>query len=346
MTNPPLIIRNIDPTAWPGISDAFEDTSYEQSLTYGQAAAVRIGGEARFVAVETTKGEPVAAACLRIKRIPGLGRGIAWIAAGPMTRPRTQPDLSPDRLCDILLVLRREIHAAGHILRLRLPAVAGYDPDKITPLTAAAGFTPTNRAPSYRTVIVDLEPDEDTLMRGLHGKWRNPLRNALKAGLSLDYGPIGTFSDRFHSLYERVRRAKGFNPEIPPDFYYDLTGPDFEHEVLIARVDGADVAGITIGRTGTNAVYLFGATDEPGRRMNAGYFLMWHAILRGRAAGVRRLDLGGIDEEANPTVTRFKLRTGGQDITAPGPWEARPPGAATLLIDLAETLHGKLSDRT
>ena len=28
---------------------------------------------------------PVAAACLRIKRIPVLNRGIAWIAAGPLT---------------------------------------------------------------------------------------------------------------------------------------------------------------------------------------------------------------------------------------------------------------------
>lgn len=341
----PLTIRTIDPSIWPALVATFDDASYEQSLTYGQAAAARIGAETRFVAVETPQGEPVAAACIRIKRVPGLGRGIAWIAAGPMTRRQGLSAPSPERLHYILAVLRDEVHTAGHILRLRLPAVAGYRPDEIAPLATAAGFTPTDRSSAYRTVVVDLEPDEDTLMRGLHGKWRNPLRNALKAGLTLDHGPINAFADRFHRLYENVQQAKCFDPDIPPEFYYDLAGPDFSHDVLIARADGADVAGMTIGQTGANAVYLFGATDEPGRRLNAGYFLMWHTMLWSRDAGIRRLDLGGIDQEANPTVTRFKLRTGGRDVTAPGPWEARPPGLGGRVIDLAETIHGKLRHR-
>lgn len=346
MPLPSLILRDIAPAAWPDVLAGFDDASYEQSLTYGQAAAARIGGEVRFVALETPDGSPVAAACIRIKRIPGLGRGIAWIAAGPMTRPRGQPAAAPGQLGVILTALRDTVHASGHILRLRLPAVAGYTPDEIAPLARDAGFTPTDRAPSYRTVVIDLEPDEEALMRGLHGKWRNPLRNALKAGLTLEQGPIATFADRFHRLYENVQATKGFAPDIPPEFYYDLAGPDFGHEVLIARTEGADVAGMTIGHSGPNAIYLFGATDAPGRRLNAGYFLMWHAMLRSQAAGMRRLDLGGIDEENNPTVTRFKRRTGGQDITAPGPWESRPPGLPARVIDLAEALHRKLKGRS
>jgi len=345
MTPSPLILRDIAPADWPSLLGTFEDASYEQSLTYGQAAAERIGGAARFVALDNAEGAPIAAACVRIKRIPGLGRGIAWIAAGPLTRPRGQLTPSPDRLRDILAALRHEIHSAGHVLRLRLPAVAGYKPDEIAPLAAAAGFTPTDRTPIYRTVLVDLEPDEEAQMKRLHGKWRNPLRNALKAGLSLDHGPIGAFAERFHRLYENVQQVKGFDPDIPPEFYYDLAGPDFHHEVLIAQADGVDVAGMTIGHTGSSAVYLFGATDEPGRRLNAGYFLMWHSMLWSREAGMRWLDLGGINEAENPTVTRFKLRTGGQDTTAPGPWEARPPGLGGRVIDLAETIHGKLRGR-
>ncbi len=341
-----LALRDIAPDDWPALSGAFDDLTYEQSLTYARAAAARIGAEARFVVLETADGTPAAAACLRIKRVPGLGRGIAWIAAGPLTRPRERPAPAPDQLREILSALRREVHAAGHVLRLRLPVVAGYDPGDSAALAREAGFVPTESAPAYRTVVLDLDRDEDALMQGLHGKWRNPLRNALKAGLTLDSGPIAAFSDRFHGLYERVQRAKGFDPDIPPEFYYDLSGPDFAHDVLIARAEGADVAGMTIGRSGPNAVYLFGATDEPGRRLNAGYFLMWHSMLHSRAAGMRRFDLGGIDAADNPTVTRFKLRTGGAETAAPGPWEARPPGAGGRLIGLAETLHGKLRGRS
>ena len=79
--------------------------------------------------------------------------------------------------------------------------------------------------------------------------------------------------------------------------------------------------------------------------MNAGHFVMWQAILHGRAEGFTTLDLGGIDPEANPTVARFKQRTGGADVQAPGPWEYRPPGLRPALVGLAETLHRRWISR-
>jgi len=191
-------------------------------------------------------------------------------------------------------------------------------------------------------VLIDPDQNEDRLMKGLHGKWRNPLRNALKAELQLETGPIHALSDRFSRLYEPVRDAKGFQPDIPPEFYYQLAGPDFDHDVLIARKDGEDVGAMTIGVSGPNATYLFGATSDAGRRLNAGHYLMWQAMLYCRDRGLKCFDLGGIDAEANPSVTRFKQRTGGADRTAAGPYESRPNGAGTALITLAETLHRKL----
>ena len=99
------------------------------------------------------------------------------------------------------------------------------------------------------------------------------------------------------------------------------------------------MAGLSIGCTGTTAVYLFGATTEAGRRLNAGHFLMWQAMLRGRELGRDWFDLGGIDAKTNPNVARFKLRTGGIELTAAGPFEARPGGPLPVLVGWAETLH-------
>ena len=212
-------------------------------------------------------------------------------------------------------------------------------------LAAEAGFSATDRSPSYRTVIVDCDQDEDILMRTLHGKWRNPLRNALKSGMELEYAPIADCADRFDALYREVQATKGFSPDIPPEFYYPLEGSDFTHEVLIARKDGADIAGMTIGHSGQNAVYLFGATSETGRRLNAGHYLMWQSILRCRELGLKCFDLGGIDPEENPSVTRFKQRTGGVDITAAGPYEFRPSGLPSILIGAAEALHTRIKAR-
>ncbi len=333
-----LFLRSVVPEDWPSLSGGFTDLTYEQSLTYAQAAAGRIGATNEFVGLYDEQGTPVAAACLRIKRIPVLNRGIAWVAAGPMTQPMGRDAPDADTTCDILSGLRRYAHSSGHILRLRFPVVATPADEAI----ARAGFRPTDRTTKYRTVLINPCQDDEALMRALHGKWRNPLRNALKAGIELETGPIAELRERFHRLYEQVQTAKGFQPDIPPDFYYPLAGPDFRHDVLIACKDGTDIGAMTIGRSGPNAVYLFGATSEAGRRLNAGHYLMWQAMLYCRDRGSTCFDLGGIDQDANPSVTRFKLRTGGTETTAAGPYEAWPNGPAAGLIGLAETLHGRL----
>lgn len=345
MSPTPLILKTVIPEDWPGLSAAFRDLTLEQSLTYGQAAAKRIGADAQFIVLSTPDGHPVAAACLRLKRIPGLGRGIAWIAAGPMMLRQGQPDPDPGTMRAVLAALREYAKGAGHILRLRLPAPARYDNATLDQLAAAEGFSPTDRSPAYRTVLIDCDQEEEVLMRALHGKWRNPLRNALKSGMELEYIPIADCAARFDALYREVQAAKGFSPDIPPEFYYPLEGPDFTHEVLIARKDGADIAGMTIGYTGQNAVYLFGATSEIGRRLNAGHYLMWHSVLRCRDLSLKCFDLGGIDPDNNPSVTRFKQRTGGTDATAAGPYEFRPRSLPTAFIGAAEALHARLKEK-
>lgn len=342
MTHPSLTARVVAPADWPGLSATFRDLTFEQSLTYARAAAERIGAQAQFIALFDPDEQPVAAACLRIKNVPGLGRGIAWVAAGPMMQQQDRPDPGPDEIRAILAALRAHAQETGHILRLRLPAVMQQEVTVIDQLATAEGFQPTDRSAPYRTVIVDCTQDEEALMRGLHGKWRNPLRNALKAGLELECLPIADCSERFHALYQEVQAAKGFAPDIPPEFYYGLEGPDFDHEVLIARKDGADIGAMTIGQAGRTSVYLFGATAEAGRRLNAGHYLMWQAILHSRKQGMKCFDLGGIDPETNPSVTRFKLRTGGAEIAAPGPYEFRPAGLSSALIGAAETLHARM----
>ncbi|UWQ16058.1 GNAT family N-acetyltransferase (plasmid) [Aliiroseovarius sp. M344] len=340
-----LTIAEIAPGKWPDICAQFSDLSFEQSLTYSQAAVDRVGAVALYLGVYNRTGNLVAAVGFRLKTIPGLGKGIAWAPAGPMIYRQGEPAVTACRVHEILESLTRHFDKTGHVLRLRFPVVAPDMGEAIAEHASTLGYTHTARAHSYRSVIVDCSADEDMLMRQLHGKWRNLLRKAMKSDCTLHTAPLIQESARFDRMYREVQSVKGFQPDIPPDFYYDLTGPDFQHDVLIARVGDDDVAGMTIGLTGTNAVYLFGATTHRGRQLNAGYFLMWQAVLACKRKGVRWLDLGGIDPTSNPEVTRFKLRTGGVDVVAPGPFEYRPGGLSTGLILLAEHAYSKLKGK-
>lgn len=340
-----LAVQAVSAADWPGRSAAFRDLGFEQSGSYAAAAARRIGAVLRFYEV-TRDGHPLAAAAVRIKTVPGLGRGIAWIASGPLVLPGEGGEPDEATLAAILAAMRAELAGRqGHVLRLRLSGTAFLPPATVATAARLAGFHPTTRAPLYRSHVVPLDCSDDVLMAGLHGKWRGHLRAALKAGLTLDRGTGPDHEARFLTLFDRVQDTKGFRlPDILPQFHFALEGPDYDLEVLIAQRDGADVAGIVIGGSGATCVYLFGATDILGRQHRAGYFLAWNGFVRAREKGFGWYDMGGADAEENPAVAEFKERTGGVPVLAEA-HEAVPPGPGGHLILQLERLRARLKGR-
>ena len=65
----------------------------------------------------------------------------------------------------------------------------------------------------------------------------------------------------------------------------------------------------------------------------------WRTIELLRERGIPWYDLGGIDPEANPGVTSFKLRTNGVDVTAAGPFELSPAGLRGRVTGWAERAY-------
>lgn len=336
-----LDLTFVSETDWPIIAGKFADLTFEQTLTYSRAAAARIGAQARY-AVLGEAVHPVAAVAIRIKTVPGLGRGIAWVPSGPLLRPAGAPLPTAARIADILSALRVELgDRQGHILRLRPAAMAAEDAEVFAEGAAQAGLVPSARAPAYDSIALDLAQDEASLMAALNGKWRTDLRYALKSDLTLEIGESTDLQNRFLSLFQAVQGAKGFQPDITPEFHFRLPAGDYPRKVLIAVKDGIDLAGIVIGAAGRTVTYLFGATGPEGRRLKAGYFLTWEGTRWAREEGFDWYDLGGVDAEANPDVARFKMRMNGMPIHA-SPYETRPGGAADCLIRSLEALRTRL----
>lgn len=343
---PGLHVRPLPGSDWPALAAAFDDGTFEQTRTYGSAAAARIGGKLHCLAVEGAEG-PLAAAAGRLRLVPGLGRGILWLPSGPLICPSAAPPPDDATLAAILRGLRLHVCGQkGHVLRLRLSGTAIPDPQHLRAVMATAGFRPHAARPPYRSVALDLRQTPETLLHRMSGKWRTDLRAAEKAGLELERGSGPALAARFLALFGQVQATKGFRPEITPEFHFRLAeaaGPaaDYRVETLIARHAGRDVAGIVVGTAGRTATYLFGATGPEGRPRRAGYFLTWQAVLQARAEGLHWYDLGGVDAAANPDVARFKERMGGAPICAEV-FEARPAAPwATLILGL-ERLRARL----
>jgi lipid II:glycine glycyltransferase (peptidoglycan interpeptide bridge formation enzyme) len=335
-----VTLEEVPAEHWPALAAGFSDFSYEQDADYVAAGARRVGARVRRLAV-LRDGEPIGAACLRIKAVPGLGRGIAYALAGPLTG-RGPAKEAEARAALVLEALRsRLVDGEGHLLRVRPPMTAAW-PDAAG--MARAGFAPTDRAPVLRTVLIDLAPDAEALRKGLHQKWRYELRRAEAEATAIDTGRSRDLVERFLALYAAMREFKSFEQNFDPAFLLDMTGTGFDFEVRIAHGEDGDVAGHVTAFTPVCATYLFGATNEAGRALRAGYALGWDAILGARARGAQWFDLGGVDKETNPAGHTFKIRTGGREVMA-GPWEAGTRLGGPLLRGV-ERAYGALRRRS
>lgn len=342
MTETAFSLHDVASANWPELIACFRDAEFEQSLTYTKAAAERVGARLRLVSINRG-GASVAAAALRIKTLPLFGRGIAWLPSGPVTRTGAAVPDEQTQIA-ILSALRKQFaEKEGHVLRLRMPGAAFCEPAEFSRIAHMAGFSKTSHTP-YCSYAIDLDKDDDALMAQFKGKWRTDLRYALRSDLTLEQGNSPDLQTRFLSLFQQTQQDKGFQPDITPQFHFALAGPDMRHQILIARKDNQDIAGIVIGICGSSAVYLFGATSDAGRQVRAGYFLTWQGISLARAQGAAWYDLGGIDAVANPDVARFKERMNGSYIDAPV-FEALPGGLSSTVIKSAEYIYQRLKGR-
>lgn len=324
-------LEEVDPDSWSAVANDFADYSFEQSGDYVRSMAEKSGASARFF-VATRAGVVIGGAAARIRQLPLVKRGVAYISAGPLTMARGQ-DVNREQMEAVIEAVRhRLVDQDGHALYLRLPAAPPV-PENMLPDFASLSLHSTRRVRSYRTIVVNIAGEEAALRARLAGKWRTDLKYAQKAGLKTEIGTGAAFAERFVSLFGEMHQAKNFDVHVDPRQILALSPQSTGLAILIASKDGQDAAGHVVSMLGATAVYLFGATNELGRATKAGYLLNWESILHARQRGLSWYDLGGIDPTTNPGGYRFKKRLGGEDLTAPGPFEALPATAFGALFN-------------
>ncbi len=80
-----------------------------------------------------------------------------------------------------------------------------------------------------------------------------------------------------------------------------------ENAVLfIARVDGHPAAGLIAATFGSDAIYMYGASDTKYRSLGAAFNLQFEAMKWGRERGARQYDLWGIPDQDPPTDNEHK----------------------------------------
>ena len=296
---------SVDSTAgadWDRIVASFVDGVIDQTWSY---AAACWGEENLSTLVLRQEGEVVAACLTVLLRPPLLAGGIAHVKFGPLWRPDAGCD-NPAHMRQAAESLRQEyVEKRGMFLRV-MPQACAAHAGLVTHELINMGFKHEDVADAERFMVALSHP-LDQLRAGLKSKWRYHLKKSEQRDLTVDRGADADRLAEFLSLYAAMRERKTFAdaralkqlPRIHEDLAVSL-----KPVTWLCRAGGEPVAGAVVSRVGETALYLFGASNDRGRDLRAGYLLHWSIITQLREDGCGWYDLGGACE--NPGLRQFK----------------------------------------
>ncbi|WP_297774760.1 GNAT family N-acetyltransferase [uncultured Roseovarius sp.] len=270
----------------------------QQCPEYGRALRA-IGVKVHTARI--VSGADVMAQALVVERRFGPLR-VSWIPRGPVCAPT----LGPETGIAIYRALRR---ARPHDLWL-----IGGTPAERAQL-ASAGCRQLARAQHH--ALLDLRAPSADRFASLHGKWRNRLRAARRTGLVIRERAFDPLLDAGMLARERVqRRALGYRG-LPAAFTTAYASQTPGAARLWSAWEASHcIATMLILTHDRTATYHIGWSGGRGRALSAHHLLLWQISEHLARRGFAWLDLGLIDAQHLPGLTRFKQRSGA--TVAPG----------------------------
>jgi hypothetical protein len=255
-------------------------TPLQQCATY--AAVLGAFGCTSAVADISCGGVLLARARVHLRRFGPLR--LAWLPRGPVWTPAAAPDArraAPWRAIWAMGGTAGEAHHGWAVAR-------GSD-----------------------LAELDLRPPDTGRRAAQHGKWRNRLGRAERAGLTFTARPIALPQDAPLLARETAqRRTRGY-AALPQAFTEKWAALAPEATVMLTAAEGgAPVAFMLMLLHGQVATYHAGWSGSRGRALNAHTLLLWRASQILSQRGYQRLDLGRIDPARAPGLARFKLGAG------------------------------------
>jgi hypothetical protein len=326
---------------WNREAAAFQDHNYQQTWSWAEAMARRNGALCEHVAIRSGS-QTLGLAAVRIKKAAGVG--VAYVRGGPITRSDSADHGA--RLEQVLHGLAEEyVVRRGLVLRILAPLGPPESNGDACAAFERSGFVPTDRSKAYRTRVMRIDRPLEEIRLSLSRNWRNNLSRGLRKNLELATGTDDALFEPLCGLHSDLLERKGFGVDLDADFYRAVqrehSGPEKFH-VLNATLDGQVVSSLLVSMHGDSWIGLIGATHASGAKIYAAYYLFWKAVEMARDRGMRWFDLGGIDPEGNPGVYNFKKGMGGQEMSAPGPFELVPGGVRGQAAVFAEDLYRRL----
>ena len=159
------------------------------------------------------------------------------------------------------------------------------------------------------TVVIDLQPELDDIMKAMKSKTRYNIRLSERKEITVRQGT----SQDIH-IFNGLMQITGLRDSFgihDPMYYktaFDLFAPDGHIAMFIAEFEERPLAAIMVSSFGNKAIYLYGASSNEERQRMPTYALQWQAIQWAKEKGCTSYDLWGV-----PDATEEELEAGFAD---------------------------------
>ena len=177
------------------------------------------------------------------------------------------------------------------------------------------------RSHTSKTYIVNLQNPEQELLKKLRSNWRNGLKKGLKFGKAKEIKDIKMIKNILHDYNEYAIKLS-FIP-ISNEKCMNWLFNDLENNGLLGlkiyQAYSIEYPEKNLGSIGIlffkeKALYLFGFTNDMGRKFQANTLLLWHAIIESKKKGLKEFDLGGFNKNTSKGIKKFKEGLNGSII--------------------------------
>ena len=277
---------------------------------------------------------------VRIRTVPILNRGIAYILNGPVWQKRDQEN-NIQKLANIFVALREEFVVKQQLV-LRIQPYIFSDKISNFDFIENLGFKHVEKIIPYQTLVLYLDKNLDEIRKSFKQKWRNCLNQSEKNDLKIFEGNDQQLYNYFLEIYNQMMARKNFKENVDPYKIGKMNeelDDKYKLKVFIAYKDKLPVASIVGTAIGDTGIYLLGASNEIGMKNKASYLLQWEMIKWLKQKGCNRYDLGGINKDDNPGVYHFKSGITDQEVLGMGTYETYNSSLSKRIVSFGEFIR-------
>jgi len=322
---------------WYNILDQFEDANIYQTCAFNKYS---IGGkEAEQFIIKKNK-EIVSAVIVRIKTLPIIKRGIAYVRWGPMWQPN-EKEKKYENLSLALKYLYEEYVIKRKLYLQICPNIFKDKDASYNEIFIKEKFKHLHNIKAYRTFVLNLAPSLEEINMGFENDWRRRIKKAAGKNITIKQATDDHSYDNLIKLYRQTHSRKKFKEYVSIETFREIQKElkkKKKMKIFLGYIDKRPAVSFLISDIGKFGLALLGGTSKEGLKQSVTNVLHWEVIQFLKNSKKPFYDLGGIDPENNRSVYKFKRGSGADDISFIGEYYACKSILSKLIVNLKKII--------